>query len=221
MEGWAIVFATLAAPFLAVQATMWLERRREARRRQAMIYQSLMITRRVPLSPERVRAFNSIPVEFYGHKEIIDAWKKCLDHALKSSDVPGWGEERVDLLVNLLLKIGTALNYRFDTVQLKNEIWAPIGHQLLEQDQEIICKGVAAVLSGQATFPLDIQEHRRRSCRCRASEGSAGPSRGMAQGRIVTIGSGRGSQEERIAREDLISLGGAPRRDEHDAQAES
>ena len=50
-----------------------------------------------------------------------------------------------------------SLDYEFDSVRLKNEIYAPLGHSQLELDQEIIRKGVVALMNGEKALPLEVR----------------------------------------------------------------
>lgn len=157
----AIVFATIFGPVLAVQAQKWLERNREVKLRRAWIFRMLMATRATTLSPKHVEALNAIPIEFYGKdkrlKAIINKWKAYLDHLHKDTEVPGWGDKRVELLVDLLHEMADLLGYEFNTAEIANEIYAPKGHAWIETDQEIIRKGLAQLLSGQIALPMEVK----------------------------------------------------------------
>jgi hypothetical protein len=81
---WAIVFATLMGPVLAVQAQKWIESLRRTSEAKDLIFKSLMATRGARLSPEHVRALNMIDLTFYGkgvsrrtkmEQNVLDAWR--------------------------------------------------------------------------------------------------------------------------------------------------
>lgn len=120
-----------------------------------------MTTRATNLSPQHVEALNAIPIEFYGKdkrlKEIINKWKTYLDHLHKDAEAPGWGEKRVELLVDLLHQMAGFLGYEFNTVEIANEIYSPKGHAWIETDQEIIRRGLARLLSGQLALPMEVK----------------------------------------------------------------
>ena len=61
---WAIVFATLLGPILAVQAQKVLEGLREYRAAKLWVFRSLMTTRMQRLSIDHVRTLNMIDICF-------------------------------------------------------------------------------------------------------------------------------------------------------------
>lgn len=157
----AIVFATILGPILAVQAQKYLERGREINLRRAWIFRTLMSTRATALSPTHVEALNAIPIEFYGSdkglKSIVDKWKTYLNHLYKDSSSAGWEGKRAELLVDLLHSMADFLGYEFNTVEIANEIYRPVGHAGIETDQEIIRKGLSLLLSGKLSLPMEVK----------------------------------------------------------------
>jgi hypothetical protein len=158
----AIVFATLLGPVLAVQAQRLVDVLRERRRHRTAIFQTLMTTRAATLSPEHVRAINSIPLEFGGRrgalKEIISAWKQYMDHLnAREMKIEVWGPKRIDLFVALLDKMAKFLGYHFDAVELKNDVYSPLAHGQFETDQELIRRGLVSLLKGEAALPMEVR----------------------------------------------------------------
>ena len=159
----AIIFATLLGPVLAVQAQKYLESRRAIEERRHKIFGLLMTTRAAQLSPAHVDAFNAIPVEFYGTsgrlKEINDAWKLYLDHhSITGPATEPWLQKRLDLFVELLFQISRQLGYSYSKAQLQNDIYSPVAHGELENDQTLIRKGLAKLLSGELVLPMAVRE---------------------------------------------------------------
>jgi hypothetical protein len=155
----AIVIATLLGPILAVQVQKVLEKDRAARDRQIAIFRILM-TQRLALSPENVRAFNAVPIEFYQQTEILAAWRAYVAHMSVPGNPPpteSWTAKRVDLLLDLLQKMAVHLRYDFNFVQLKDDFYWPKGHSDVDADQEAIRRGLAEVFRGNATLPLDVK----------------------------------------------------------------
>jgi len=157
-----IVFATLLGPVLAVQAQRFIDVLRERNRRRMWIFTTLMTTRAATLSPEHVRAINSVPLEFNGKrgalKEIIAAWKVYMDHlAAKEMKNEVWAPKRVELLVAMLAKMAKFLGYDFDLLELKNEIYSPVAHGQLETEQETIRRGLVSLLKGEFALPMDVR----------------------------------------------------------------
>lgn len=161
--GWnlAIAISTLLGPILAVQAQKALDARRELQRRQLFLFHALMRSRAAPVAPEFVNALNSLPLEFAGSskplEQIRSAWRQYMRHMDKPTNAADWGSRRVELLVALLKLMGNHLNYRFDEVELEHEVYSPIAHGELENDQTLIRRGLAALLSGEKALPMEVK----------------------------------------------------------------
>ena len=159
----AIAVATFVGPIAAVQAQKWLERGREIKQRRIAIFRALMTTRANVLATAHVDALNSIPLDFLGRaaelKDVISAWSVLLDHlnARNPPDMNRWGERRVELFVTLLFKISQCLGYEFTELDLKNDFYAPQGHQAVLTDQEVIRRGFVDVFSGTRAFPIEVK----------------------------------------------------------------
>lgn len=162
LADFAIIFATLAGPVLAVQAQKWIERGREAQTRRMVIFRTLMATRMANLSGAHVEALNAIPIEFYGqrrsHKEVVTAWKDYLDHLNHEGMAPEvWGQKRYELFIELLWRLAVALKYNFTKLEIQREIYSPKGHATIEAENEAIRQGMSKIFRGEAAFPLDIK----------------------------------------------------------------
>ncbi len=157
---WAIIFATLAGPILAVQAQKLLERHREADNRRLQIFRTLMATRAASLSSPHVEALNSISLEFHGKKKsfkaVVDAWKIYLDHLSQTGVDAAWGQKRSDLFVELLYRMAPAVGYEFSKVEIAREIYSPKAHEDLEMQQQIIRREVTAILSGESALAIKL-----------------------------------------------------------------
>lgn len=158
-----VAAATLLGPILAIQAQKWLERSRSIKERRLAIFRTLMATRAATISPEHVQALNAVPVEFYGDskklKKINEAWKLYLDHHdewLNKTDA--WSQKRHDLLLDLLHRMAQFLNYDFTKAQIDRDIYSPKAHGDLATDQEVIRKGVVALLKGEISLPMAVKE---------------------------------------------------------------
>lgn len=163
MSDWAIIFATLSGPVLAVQVQKWLERGRAITERRNQIFRTLMATRASVLSPEHVQALNAVPVEFYGTrgklKDINEKWKEFLDHHAPDLQAnEAWFQKRTDLFVDLLYLISQSLGYGFSRSQLSRDIWSPQAHGELENEQTIIRKGFVKLFNGELSLPMAVTE---------------------------------------------------------------
>ena len=160
VDTWAVVFATLLGPILAVQAQSFVERHRARQNRRQQIFYVLMRTRATPLAPDSVNALNAVPLEFYKDRVIIDAYRAFIVHTGVPTGQPtpqAWGDRRIDLLMDLIQKISVKVGYKFDVAQLKAEFYAPQGHRTLEDEQTQIRQGLVKVLAGQAAIPMDVR----------------------------------------------------------------
>lgn len=122
------------------------------------MFQSLMNTRIGTITVEHVNALNAVLLEFHKEKAIMQSWRTYLDH-LNHQDaaLETWGTKRVELYTDLLAKMAENLNYGFDPLQLKNEIYAPRGHFEIEADQTEIRRGVVALMKGERILPLEVR----------------------------------------------------------------
>lgn len=114
-----------------------------------------MATRAMTLSPAHVEALNAVPIDFYKDKPVIDAWEEYLLH-LGTENNPAWDTKRIDLFVKLLALIGGKVGYDFNVAQM-NRIYFPRAHGEIDAEQEIIRKGVVAVLKGDISLPIEIK----------------------------------------------------------------
>jgi hypothetical protein len=152
-----IATCTLLGPVLAVQAQKWVERFREKQQRRLTIFRTLMATRALNLSPQHVEAINSVPIDFYQDKSVIDAWEEYFDHLSRSGEGDAvWGQKRVDLFVKLLAAIAKKVGYNFNVAEM-NRIYFPRAHGMIEEDANIIRKGAAAMFKGEFALPLAIK----------------------------------------------------------------
>src|SRR5215475_5617430 len=152
-----IAGCTLLGPVLAVQAQKWLEAGREKRDRRLAIFRTLMATRVTMLSAVHVEALNAIPIDFYGKKKVMDEWETYFQHLNSSGpENDAWYQRRVDLFVNLLTAIGREVGYSFNTAQMHN-IYFPKAFGIRGNDSDAIQIGMAAIMRGQASFPIEVK----------------------------------------------------------------
>lgn len=154
---WLNILAVLLSPLFAVQASQWLDRKRDEKRRQVAIFQTLMTTRAQSLSPQHVQALNAIDLEFGDKKSkgVREAWKAYLDHLNTSGATPEmWAARREELFVDLMHTMSARLAYKFDKTEIRRSIYAPRGHSDLERDNEIVRKALVAIMEGKAGFPI-------------------------------------------------------------------
>ena len=165
----ALALATILAIILGPIVALWLqrisERQRERRYRKLVVFKELMATRATRLSSRHVDALNSIEVEFSegskGSKRVLDAWRLYLDHLtgggeMNDDQFERWTEKGNDLLTDLLYEMSRALQYDFDKVALKKNVYSPKAHGELEQDQYLLRKYIVEMMAGKRPFSIGI-----------------------------------------------------------------
>lgn len=177
LNEWLVVGSTLLGPVLAVQAQKWVERARDAANRRTLIFTTLMATRQARLSIEHVRALNSIDLAFYGHRilgfvvrgaraqAVVDAWHDYYAHLTlpperrpqNEAEQRDWTGRSDELFTNLLDRLATATNFKFDRDQLKAGSYSPEAHGTVELEQQAMRRLTLDVLLGNKSLPMEIK----------------------------------------------------------------
>ena len=107
-----------------------------------------------------VQALNVIDVVFNGNnlkeKDVRTAWKVLLDHLTKDQKPVAAQEKAFDLTITLLVRMGKSLNYDFDEVYLKRQVYQPIGHTHIEEEQNEVRSLLLRLLKGQGRLPIAV-----------------------------------------------------------------
>lgn len=172
---WAIVFATLMGPILAVQAQKALEGFRDKRNGKLWVFRTLMATRGTRLSQEHVRALNMIDLTFYGRKifwvrwqssrekKVTTSWKEYLDnlgtdqYQLTEAQTAVLHGKRDTLFVNLLMAIGHDVGFHFDSVAVQKGGYVPNAHGWKAEQQAELLDTAIAVLKGENSLQMEIR----------------------------------------------------------------
>ena len=168
----ATIFAIILGPIVALWLQRISERRQDRRYRKLVIFKELMATRATRISPRHVDALNAIEVEFSSKsdKRVLDAWRLYLDHlGVEMSDKQRWRDKANDLLTDLLYEMSRALQYDFDKLALKKNVYFPEAHGDFEMDQYLLRKYVVEMMAGKRpiwtgifTGDLDLPRFRGR-----------------------------------------------------------
>ena len=160
LSDWLTIGAILLAPLVAIQVERILAAIKERRKRKLDVFHVLMATRGARLSPVHVEALNRIDVEFYGIREVQDAWRVYFDHLnpTQPTSHPQWGEKGAELFADLLTKMAAALHYHFDPVVLKKGGYFPQGHSDIDLDQQAIRKSARDLLEGRQTLKVTLRD---------------------------------------------------------------
>lgn len=173
---WAIVFATLLGPVLAVQAQKWLERIRDRFNQKRYVYVTLMATRGPTqrLTPEHTRALNSIDLAFHGtriwkwrfqsatERTVTQAWATYLDNL--STDVSQYSPEQLAVLFDrrtqfffdLLIAMGRDVGFDFDRLHIEKSSYMPRAHGEQEEQQKELFASLREVFSGRKNLRMDV-----------------------------------------------------------------
>lgn len=154
LEGWLTIAAIIIGPVLAFAIQHFRDQRRDAQTRKRQIFQQLLLTLKLPMSPRHVDALNSIPLEFYSVSKVMEAWREYSSHLNNShmlrNNNQGWGERKFELLVTLAYEIGKSLGYdHIDKATLRDNVYVPKGYEDTEEQSRQIRAALLQVLRGE------------------------------------------------------------------------
>ncbi|HMS95447.1 MAG TPA: hypothetical protein PKA03_09550 [Tabrizicola sp.] len=154
----ATLVAIVLGPIVAVIVTRVLDGKSERRRRKIDVFRNLMQTRGIRLDPVHVAALNILEIEFYNEPEVRRAYADYIAHL--SAPMPNvseqdrFFEQRSDLFMSLLHKMGDALKFRFDKRDLERLSYVPQGwdtdHSLQRKNAALLSQ----ILSGERAIPV-------------------------------------------------------------------
>jgi hypothetical protein len=163
-----IILATFFGPIAAVQAQKWVERSREKSNRREYVFHTLMATRGTMLSPDHLRALNSISLVYQGNDEastrVRNAWKSYL-HNL-SVDVSQATEQqqtvhfdkRAELFVDLLAAMADERKFIYDRVSLMTEAYHPHGVGMAEVEANAVRRHTLELLEGKRALKVRVED---------------------------------------------------------------
>ncbi len=158
---WIDVIAIALSPVIAVQVSELLARRRAHYAQKWQVFESLMLTRAERLSPEHVRALNSVHLAFNGtdnpDRAVRAAWREYFDHLDSLKGAPAtdvWTARGDELRVLLLQRIAESLKHSVEAADLRRAIYRPIGHSQLEDEQTRLRHWFLALADGKSSIPV-------------------------------------------------------------------
>ena len=123
---WAVVFATIAGPILAVWAAEWRQRGRTLQDRKEWVFRTLWSTRSTNLHPAHVEALNNIDFAFPQKEfpKIADAWglhfaHLCTPMGETNEGKLHWLDTANNLLADLVHLMALELKIPFSKTQVK------------------------------------------------------------------------------------------------------
>lgn len=161
-EALAIMAATVVGPIAAVLITRWRDNAAEQRGRRMNVFRTLMATRRIAVSPDHVGALNLVEVEFYGLKQIENAWREYIKHLYDFPEAARtdkeryrvWDERRTDLLTILLSEMALALDMPIREIDLRNGGYAPEEWAIRDWKAGAIQEYVIELALGRRVLPI-------------------------------------------------------------------
>ena len=165
-EFWITTAAIVVGPVVAVLVARWLNVSSDTTQRQRAVYRSLMATRRMPLSPQRVEALNVVDVEFAKNKTVLKKFK-----ALNAvyNDLARWTSTDADVLTqvnqdtedkfaDLLSEMGKALGYPYESLDLMRGGYYPKAFETVERQQFDARELFASLGRGERALPVIVLE---------------------------------------------------------------
>jgi hypothetical protein len=156
----ASIVAIVVGPIVALGIQRWADHRREDRKGKLWVFRTLMMYRATRLNHNFVQALNLIDVVFNANNEteksVRTAWKILLDHLNTDQGAKQAQEKTVELTIKLLVQMGRSLKYEFDEVHLKRQVYQPIGHEQVEDEQNEIRRLVLRLLKGKYRLPVAV-----------------------------------------------------------------
>jgi hypothetical protein len=156
----ASIIAIIVGPVAALAIQRWADHRRDRRKIKMWVFTTLMTYRATRLNHNFVQALNLIDVVYDGNnskeKNVRTAWKILLDHLGTNQGAPQAPEKTWDLTIKLLVQMGAVLGYDFDEVHLKRQVYQPVGHTQVEEEQNELRKLALQMLQGNRRLPVAV-----------------------------------------------------------------
>jgi hypothetical protein len=155
----ATIFAIVYGAIKAVKIARKNDAENEQRKRRYEIFYNLMKTRRLVLMPEHIAALNLIQLEFYGNENVIQAYKKYIEHLnlplpKDSNEHKKFFDDRNDRFYDLLHEVGRELGFAMDKRDLEKFSYAPQGWLNDDVEIHIFRRMMIELLSGHRPLPV-------------------------------------------------------------------
>ena len=167
-EFWITTAAIVLGPILAVLIAQRLQQRDLDKQRRLFVFRTLMTTRKMVLSPDRVQALNLVEIEFSSYPKVMAKFRELL---AVYNDGPRWKsadegvrqnvlEDVEDKTAELLGQIGKTLGYKLNDLELLRGGYSPEAFGILEQQQAEIRQFLVGLNNGQRTVPVAVTDYR-------------------------------------------------------------
>jgi hypothetical protein len=153
------VFAIYFGPIRAVEVSRRNDVEREATRRRREVFTTLMRTRGATMVPDHVWALNLIQVEFYGHQDVIRAYRAYIENLYEATPEPGPAldvllRRRGILFIELLADIAKVVGFALDKQDLERAAYAPRGWFQDENEWRVFRRAMIELLEGNRPLPV-------------------------------------------------------------------
>ncbi len=147
---WAVVFATLVGPILAVWASEWRQQRRALHERKEWVFRTLMSTRAARLRIEHVAAINQIDFAFPRQScaAVQDRWGLYRQHLRHADSIStdeavrrAWQSKANDLLADLLHQMAIDLKVPFSKTEITDNSYYPdayVSDEITQQEIKLL-----------------------------------------------------------------------------------
>lgn len=157
--------AILLSPIVALGISAYWQKKQDEKGRKMHIFYTLMRTRAQRLHYDHVQALNTIDVEFYDERQVVEAWKKYLDSLEQCSYDNSEAErrhiqKRDDLFTELLQRMATVLKYDFSITDIKNTSYYPVGYGNDLTRQESILTNIDSIVKGDRELAIKIVKNK-------------------------------------------------------------
>lgn len=150
---WVEIVAILIGPLVGIWVTRLVDRAKEGSARRFSVFETLMRTRGLELSPEHVGAINMVPVVFKGskHRDVQQAWGRLMD----SLNSPEWDADDMKLREGAIKR---SFNCRMSLLQVAA---SAVGERMPENEEHrpgYVPKGWWSQYAGQLENQKLLQE---------------------------------------------------------------
>ena len=157
--GWAVIIATFAGPVAAVFVTRLIDARRDEEERRLSIFRTLMATRAVGISPERVGALNMIQIDFAKHPSVLNAWNELLRYygtvpPTSDSELGAFQQQGRNLSTALLSRMASVIGIKIEQLDILDRVYYPEALVQLEREQTALRKFVVDIAEGRKALPV-------------------------------------------------------------------
>ena len=160
-----MLFAVFTGPTIGVLIAQYRDARKQKRQQQTDILASLLRTRQgsARLSSEHVGALNLIELVFHGKKDVLDTYKKYMEHLnalqppqdqVQQSEM--FFRDREGRFLDLLATLASALRYQFDKKDLENLAYTPQSWANNMMAQNDISNLLISLLQGEKPLQVSV-----------------------------------------------------------------